>query len=73
VVIERNVDVMPAPIKNSRLSYAMVGNDVSVEFPFRLVTRVKKTSKIQNSKTGHEEIESLSLLTNSLKQRKIKV
>ena len=45
MVIGRNVAVMPAPIKNSRLSYAMVGNDVSVEFPFRLATRIKKDFK----------------------------
>ena len=50
MVIVRSVAVMPAPIKNSRLSYAMIGNAVSAESSFRLATRINKDFKDSEEK-----------------------
>jgi len=36
---------MSTPIKNSHLSYKMIGNAVPVEFVFRLATRINKDFK----------------------------
>ena len=50
MVIVRNVVDIPAPIKNLRLSYAMIGNAVSVESPFRFATRINKDFKDSEEK-----------------------
>lgn len=50
MVIVRNVVVIPAPIENSRLSYSMIGNAMSVESPFRLANRINKDLKDSEEK-----------------------
>ena len=50
MVIVRNVVDIPAPIKNLRLSYAMIGNAVSVESPFRFATLINKDFKDSEEK-----------------------
>ena len=50
MVIVRNVAVIPAPIKNSRLSYAMIVKAVSAESSFRLATRINKDFKDSEEK-----------------------
>ena len=63
---------MPAPIKNSRLSYAMIGNAVSAESSFRLATRINKDFKDSEEKkwsrrTG--EFKSFDELSKAMKDK----
>ena len=72
MVIVRKVVVIPAPIKNSRLSYAMIGNTVSVESFFRLATRINKDFKDSEEKkwsrrTG--ELKSFDEISKAKKDR----